>query len=86
MTEREELVSRAVLETLRGSDKPLGEPLLQALVQNRLGIAISVAELGETLRWAERHLFATGLPGANDRMKWSLSDKGRHHLANLANE
>lgn len=82
MTEREELILTNALEILGGADKPLAEAMIHALVQNNLGVAITVNELQAVLQLANVRGLATGLPGATGKMRWSLSDAGRHYLAN----
>lgn len=82
MNEREELIFNAQLDVLAGQDVPAAEGLIQALAQARLGVCITVAENLQALRSAEEKGFVTGLPGANGRTKWSLTDAGRHYRAN----
>lgn len=82
MTEREEIIYREVLTQLAQRTAPTGEPMLQALVQSRLDTTCTVAELGQALAAAERLGQVNGLPGATGKIKWSITDTGRHYLIN----
>ncbi len=82
MSDREETIFNTALEFLSGEHRPQAEPMIQAHVQTRLGIAITVNELSAALQLANQKGYATGLPGANERVRWSIADAGRHYLAN----
>jgi hypothetical protein len=82
MTEREELILSAVLDQLADTEGPMAEAMIHALVQNKLGVVISSAELAAVLQLADQRGYAIGLPGVKGRVRWSLSDKGRHYRAN----
>lgn len=82
MTEREEILYREVLQQLAQRTAPTGEPMLQALVQSRLDTTCTVAELTQALGTAERLGQVSGLPGATGKLKWSITDTGRHYLIN----
>lgn len=83
MNERQTILLQAVLRVLAHAAAPSPEPMIQALVQVQLGAATTVAELAETMSYCDREQLATGLPGALGRLRWSITDKGRHLLAQL---
>ena len=82
MNTRQELLFDAVLKFLADCSDPQSEPMIQAAVQTALVTTITVNELDALLQFANHHHLAIGLPGGNGKLRWSISDRGRHFLAN----
>jgi hypothetical protein len=82
MTEREELILHCTMDMLAAAAVPMAEAMVHALVQNKLGVVVTTNEISGALQHANHRGYATGLMGANNRMRWSLSDAGRHYRAN----
>lgn len=81
MTERQEILLKTLLDVLATADAPLTEIVMQMFVQTRLGVKVTVSEFKEILDHCDREHFACGLPGEQARVRWSITDKGRHFRA-----
>lgn len=84
MNTRNELLFDAMLKFLADCSDPQSEPMIQASVQTSLVTTMTVNELDALLQFANRNFLAIGLPGANGKLRWSISDRGRHYLMNRA--
>jgi hypothetical protein len=83
MSEITELLVRCILEVLAEVDKPSTESMLQMHVETRLGQHFTVSQILEAIQFADKEGYVTGLPGQFNRIRWSITDAGRHFIAQL---
>jgi hypothetical protein len=82
MTDREEIILDTMLEALAPAASPLTEAWLHGLVTTKLGTPIAVAEFSAVMQLAQQRSLATGLAGLRGKTRWSLTETGRHYIAN----
>ncbi len=85
MTERDEIVFTTLLGVLADAPAPQAEPTLHMFLQTRLGVKVTLAEFDQALKKMDADKLATGLPGALGKLRWSITDAGRHLRAQIAN-
>jgi hypothetical protein len=82
MTTKEEIILDTILRFLGKQSEPQSEPMIHGATEIGLGAIITVNELQAVLQLANQKHLAIGLPGGNGKLRWSVSDTGRHYLAN----
>ena len=82
MTEREIILQTALLEYMVEQARPRREALLHVGVQTGLGATFTATEIGAALMGLAKKQRASGLPDGDSELKWSITDAGRHYLAN----
>jgi hypothetical protein len=82
MNTRQEIILDTLLKFLADQSEPQSEPMVHVTAEISLGSIITVDELQAVFRLANQRHLAIGLPGGNGKVRWSISDSGRHYLAN----